>query len=264
MPADLHIHSTASDGLLPPAEIVKRAKALSLDLVALTDHDTTDGIQEAYEAGRKYSVQVITGIELSSEDEDQEIHILGYMFERHYPGLQSLLRKLKSARMERIRAITELLGKMGFPISWEEVVSAAQDASSIGRPHIARVMVDKGYAASIGEVFSRWIGPDGPAFVGRYKITPDQAISMIHAAGGLAFLAHPGLLQGGLNVAGKLVSLGLDGVEAFHFDHDSNLTREVLNFAARNGLFVSGGSDCHGDPLKMGQCSIELDYLSWL
>ena len=264
--ADLHLHSSFSDGLLTPTEMVKRAAGLNIKIVSLTDHDTTEGIDEAITAGRALSVQVVPGVEISTELEDEEIHVLGYNIDHQSPGLQQVLTDLKRAREGRIHAITQRLAGLGFEISWAEVNAAAGDTSSIGRPHVARVMVQKGYAGSVREVFEHWIGPGGPAFVKRYKLTPADAIAAIHAAGGLAFLAHPGLLAQDLTVASTLISAGLDGLEVFHTEHSPEQTDKYLKFVRNKNLYLSGGSDCHGDPVRlMGRVKVKAQLLKpWL
>lgn len=261
--ADLHLHSTASDGLFSPRELVNKAAALELDLISLTDHDTTQGLEEAIASGKTRAVQVIPGIEFSCEFQGEEVHILGYQFEQSCPELQRILSELKQARQNRILEITKRLQELGFKISWREVRTAATGASSVGRPHVARVMVEKGYARSRAEVFRRWLEPGCPGFIKRYKLSPAQAIDAVHGAGGFAFLAHPGLLKEGKGVAASLLTLGLDGIEVFHTEHSQEQTKEFLRFARENNLFISGGSDCHGDPeeSKMGKIIVDTKLL---
>lgn len=264
--ADLHLHSTASDGCLTPTELVAKAKELNIQVIALTDHDTTDGIKEALAAGRTYSVRVIPGIELSTELDDREIHILGYKINRNSPALQKMLNRLKQARIQRLQDITKLLRENGFDITWQEVLAVAGSTSSLGRPHVARVMVSKGYASSVKAVFAEWIGQGCPCYVKRFKLTPQDGIDIIHAAGGMAFLAHPGLLLQGLTVANSLLPYGLDGVEVFHSMHSDDQIQEILAFARSEELSISGGSDCHGiGELKMGTVKISTDIMAgWL
>lgn len=263
--ADLHLHSTASDGLLAPVEIVAKACAIGLDVIALTDHDSTDGLTEALAAGARYTIRVLTGIEISAELADDEIHILGYMLDYHNKDLQHLLAKMQESRMERAREMIRRLRALGFDLNMQEVISAAGKTSSLGRPHVARVMVEKGYAASLTEVFSRWLGFGQPAYVSRYKLHPSQAIEIIQHAGGLAFLAHPGLLK----IEGCISQLakdGLDGIEVYHPEHSSGQARSFRNTAAVLGLYISGGSDSHGSPYhnRIGQTTINIQDLPWI
>lgn len=264
--ADLHLHSTASDGCLTPTELVAKARELDIQVIALTDHDTTEGIEEALTAGKKYSVQVIPGIELSTELEDREIHILGYKINRFSPALQAMLNRLQEARIQRLQDITKCLRDNGFDITWQEVLALAGSTSSLGRPHVARVMVSKGYASSVRAVFAEWIGQGCPCYVKRFKLTPKDGIDIIHAAGGMAFLAHPGLILQGLTVAESLLPHGLDGVEVYHSMHSDDQVKETLAFARSEELLVSGGSDCHGiGELKMGTVKVPIILMAgWL
>lgn len=265
--ADLHLHSSASDGLLSPTEIVKIALEQDIQIIALTDHDTTDGIEEAVVASQFCSVRVVPGIELSTELNDQEIHVLGYKISYTDVRLERTLTKLKQARIQRIKDITSRLNSIGFEISWQDVVAVAGDTSSIGRPHIARVMVEKAYASSVKEVFTQWIGPDCPAFVKRYKLTPVEAIELVKSVGGYAFLAHPGLLRQGTAMAKSLIAQGLDGIEVFHSEHSAEQTRKFLEFAQAENLFICGGSDCHGvaGEMKMGSVLVPAEFVEpWL
>ncbi|MGI6364504.1 MAG: PHP domain-containing protein [Bacillota bacterium] len=265
--ADLHLHSTASDGNLSPRDLVGMAKAKGFAVVALTDHDTTQGLDEALTAGRDLSIQVVPGIELSTETQGQEVHILGYYIDHGDAALQQVLSQLKQARAKRIKEMVSRLQQLGFTLTWEEVREAARGASSIGRPHVAQVMVEKGHAGSMAEVFANWIGPDRPAFVPRYKLSPARAVEIIHSAGGLAFLAHPGLLTGGIEWVENLLALPLDGIEVYHSEHSEAQTKEFLALARANNLHISGGSDCHGRPheIKMGLVKMDTVLIqSWL
>ncbi|HBI56851.1 MAG TPA: phosphatase [Firmicutes bacterium] len=264
--ADLHLHSTASDGLLSPAEIVAHAKVANLEVIALTDHDTTAGLNEALAAGEYHSLRVLPGIELSTDLAKEEIHILGYLLDYRNQELQELLGKIKGSRAERIKEMVSRLRNLGFDLTWQEVTAAAgKKASSLGRPHVARLMVEKGYASSIKEVFSRWIGSGCDAYVPRYKLHPAEAIEIIQQAGGLAFLAHPGLL-GQESLIPQLAGWGLDGIEVYHPEHRSAQAKSFLKTAETLGLYVSGGSDCHGSPdgIKLGEAAISLQAIPWI
>jgi len=264
--ADLHIHSTASDGLFSPRKVVTEAKKMGFSVIALTDHDTTQGLAEAIATGRDYSVQVVPGIELSTVSDGEEIHILGYKFRRENRDLQAMLSKLKEARTQRVKEISLRLQQLGYDISWPDIVAESKAGHSIGRPHVARAMVRRGYADSVSAAFDAWLNPGRPAFVPRYKLTPQQAIEYIHAAGGLAFLAHPGLLCDGIATARKLIAQGIDGIEVFHSEHSQPQIEGFFSLAQGKGVYISGGSDCHGSPqVKIGQQSVDLALANlWL
>lgn len=262
--ADLHLHSTASDGLLTPAALVAQAKAVSLQVIALTDHDTTAGLEEALAAGEYYSLRVLPGIELSTDLANEEIHILGYLLDYSNQELQALLAKIMGSRAERIKEMVSRLRDLGFDLTWQEVTAAAGGASSLGRPHVARVMVEKGYASTIKEVFTRWIGSGCKAYVPRYKLHPAQAIEIIQQAGGLAFLAHPGLLSQESLIA-QLAGLGLDGLEVYHPEHSWPQAKSFRKTAKALGLYVSGGSDFHGSAdERLGRAAISLEAIPWI
>jgi len=263
--ADLHLHSTVSDGLLTPAEIVAKAKKLNLEVIALTDHDSTDGLTEALAAGARHSIRVLAGVEISAELADEEIHILGFLLDYHNQDLQQLLGKIQESRMIRVQEMVRRLQALGFDLNVQEVVAAAGKTSSLGRPHVARAMIERGYASSLTEVFSRWLGFGQPAYVSRYKLNPAQAIEIIQRAGGLAFLAHPGLLKNE-DCISQLAKDGLDGIEVYHPEHSSVQARSFRNTAAALGLYVSGGSDSHGSPYhnRIGQTTINIQDLPWI
>jgi hypothetical protein len=261
--ADLHLHSTASDGSLSPAALVAGAKKAGLEVIALTDHDTVAGLPEAKTAGKSHSIRVLPGLELSAELRE-EVHILGYLFDCRQEGLLSLLAGIREGRQERIKRIFRRLGDLGFALDWKEVTAMARPGGSLGRPHLARLMVAKGYAASISEVFARWIGPGGPAFVPREKLHPAQAIKAIQDAGGLAFVAHPGLLQGKDTLA-RVLALGADGLEIYHPKHSPEQVQFFRRTAEEKGLLLSGGSDFHGFPGEiLGAGAVKGNNLAWL
>lgn len=243
--ADLHTHTNASDGLLDPARLIEYASRKGMQAVAVTDHDTTDGIDEAIAAGIIYNVEVIPGIELNSQMGNHEIHILGYFINRYSSGLQNELSKIRESRKNRtVRMVENLVEIYGFPISYEEVYNQAQ-SESIGRPHIARVMVSKGLVIDEKEAFVKYIGTDCPAYVSRYRLTPTEAIKLIRNAGGVSVLAHPGLLAVP-ELMGQVIKLGINGIEAFHSKHTREQAQYYVNIAKSHSLIITGGSDCHG------------------
>lgn len=264
MRVDLHLHSTASDGLLSPAALVSKAKAARLDIIALTDHDTTAGLEEARAAGTSCGVRVIPGIEFSTELESAEVHILGYQVDYLHPGLHQLLQKIRLSRIQRIEKMISRLKALGLDLTWDEVASCVSSASSLGRPHVARVLVKKGYVASVKEAFDHWLDKGRQAYVPRFKLHPADAIAIIHEAGGLAFLAHPGLLAANSIIA-QVAAMGLDGLEVFHPQHSPEQIQVFLQQAEALALHISAGSDFHGGPEEpeLGEAAVDLS-LPWL
>lgn len=248
--ADLHCHTTASDGLLPPEELVALAARIGLKGIAITDHDTIDGWQEAEEAGRVYNVQILKGMELNTNSQGKEVHILGYELDASSPSLQAKLEYLKEARDLRMQEILRRLGREGIQLAEEEVRAFAQ-GGSIGRPHIAQALLEKGYIQSIQEGFERYIGAGAPAYVPSYKLSPEEGIEVIRSAGGIPVLAHPGMQR----LKDKIpawVELGLQGIEVYHSKHrpeDEALYRAI---AKEYKLIMTGGSDFHGEARKPG------------
>lgn len=261
MRVDLHLHSTASDGLLAPGDLVSQAKAKGLEIIALTDHDTTSGLDEAHAAGIDCGIRVISGIELSSDLDGEEIHILGYLLDYHNQQLQELLEKIRLSRIQRINEMIKRLNTLGFDLIWEELAALGSKTSSLGRPHVARLMVKKGYASSVKEAFDHWLGFGCKAYVPRFKLHPKDAINIIHEALGLAFLAHPGLLPRN-SLVSQVAAWGLDGLEVFHPQHRQEQVQGFLQQAEALALHISGGSDFHGGP-EENFGYIEL-YQPWL
>jgi len=267
---DLHTHSTASDGTDPPEALAQFARDAGLDAFALTDHDTTAGLPAAQHAADALGIGFVPGIELSADpafDQDAPargtLHILGYGIQPDHPALAKLERWLRDVRADRNPGIVEKLNDLGLEIDYAEVQRAAQDeagqAAVIGRPHIAQVMVQKGYAASIPDAFARYIGEGAAAHVRKDRLSPADAIDALHRARGLAVLAHPVQLRLADDDAlpalvARLVELGLDGIEAQHSDHTESDVKRFQTLAQRFGLLTTGGSDYHGKrkDLRMG------------
>lgn len=263
--ADLHMHSTASDGLLRPAEIVAKAWNKQLRTIALTDHDTTSGIEEALEAGRNRGLNVIPGLELSCEDErGTAVHILGYKIDYKQKSLQRLLMAIEDSRVERVKMILQRLNNHGFQADWAELVQTMEGVKSPGRPHIARLMVKRGFTSTVSEAFTKWLNPGCPAYIPRYKLTPCQGIKVIQEASGLAFLAHPGLIptQDWLEL---ITHCGLDGIEVYHPAHKRDQVKQYLNLARNSLLLISGGSDFHGNPgEEVGAVAVNIGAIPWI
>ncbi len=242
---DLHIHSTFSDGYLEPWEIVCLAKERSVEVIALTDHDSTDGLLPIAREARDAGIALVDGVEINTFWEEEEVHILGYGIDANNRELQRNLLYLREAREQRMEKMLAKLSNLGIFISRADVMAHVKGKASIGRPHIARAMAAAGYAGDEQQAFHKYLSPGCPAFVPRYKFHPSQAISTIRRAGGLAFLAHPGLLVDDETI---IEQLDLDGLEAYHSDHTPEQTKKYLKIAATRDIWISGGSDCHGQP----------------
>ena len=244
---DLHLHTTASDGLLTPRALVEAAAANGLRTIAITDHDTTDGVAEATAAAAELgSLTVIPGVELSTAPDPVECHMLGYFVAITEPGLVSRLRELRLGRTDRGRAMVEQLATLGLPLRWERVEQLA--GGSVGRPHIARAMVERGYVETVAEAFDRYIGKGRPAYVDRPTLTPTEAVELIHGAGGVAVVAHPlsPLIPDLDAFLRRLAAVGLDGLEVYYGDYTPAQVAELREVARRHGLIATGGSDFHG------------------
>ncbi|WP_373229908.1 PHP domain-containing protein [Cohnella sp.] len=271
--ADLHTHTTASDGMFRPEVNVKLAQDAGLSAIAITDHDTLSGIPEAIEAGKTYRIIVVPGVEISTAVEGKDIHILGYGISHDDQLLQSRLLSQRNIRHRRNDAILIRLAELGMTVSIEELEHAAGKAhtsgGSVGRPHIAQVLVDKGYAANIKDAFDRYLGEGKPANVSPPRITPLEAIGWIHEAGGKAIIAHPGIYNDD-NLVLSLLDSGADGLEAFHSDHDAPSELRYEEWAMGRGKLVTGGSDFHG--IKDGEAfhgsigsrSVDIEIISRL
>jgi 3',5'-nucleoside bisphosphate phosphatase len=247
--ADLHCHSTASDGTCPPAEVMARARAAGLDVIALTDHDTVAGHPEARRALPR-GLTLVPGIELSCRLRGHSVHLLGYLFDPADDGLAAECAKIREHRIARARAIVDRLAGLGAPVTWEQVTSIA-GGGVVGRPHIARAMVAAGIIESPAEAFSpEWLGAGGRAHVARYAPDPVRAVALIRAAGGVAVLAHPGApargwLMPDADIA-RLAAAGVAGIEVRHPDHDEAERMRLSTLSAHLGVIASGGSDDHG------------------
>ena len=245
---DFHTHSTRSDGTLTPTALVELAWRNGVRVQAITDHDTLEGIAEAREAAARLpGMLLIPGVELSCDLLGTEVHMLGLFVDAEDPRLAEELARLREGRVARGRGIVEALQRLGAPIDWERVREIAGDAS-IGRPHIAQALLERRHVASIEEAFDRYLARNGPAYVERQKLEPEQAIAMITAAGGLAVLAHPSFTHDHDAVAARLASAGLFGMEVYYKDYAPGVVEELRLLAERLGLFALGGSDYHALP----------------
>ncbi|MBX7214747.1 MAG: PHP domain-containing protein [Thermoflexales bacterium] len=246
MRTDLHCHSTASDGIHSPRQLVALARRRAIDVIALTDHDTIAGHAEAQAAGREHGVRVIPGIECSALGGQGETHVLGYGVEPTDEATRNTLLGLRETRVSRARKILARLAQSGIGIDFARVQKLAGDGM-IGRPHIARAMMEVQAVTSIQEAFDVFLGEGKPAFVANDALDPAQAIDLIHRARGVAVLAHPGLMRGNVDVLlAEMIAHGLDGIEVYYPDHDAAQRTHYASIAAAHGLIVTGGSDYHG------------------
>ncbi|MFJ2044429.1 hypothetical protein SAMN05428961_1021033 [Paenibacillus sp. OK060] len=247
---DLHTHSQASDGMQPPAENVKLAKQRGLSAVALTDHDTVAGVAEAQWAGREYGIDVVAGVEISTRAGGKDIHVLGYYVNTEDEKFLERLRGLREAREERNHLIIAKLQELGLEISWQEVIDGLgrplEPDESIGRPHMADVLVRKGYAADMRDAFNRYLAEGQPGYVSVPRVAPEDACQWIKDAGGAAVIAHPGLYRDDELVRRILVDAHPDGIEVVHSDHGPEEERRYAELAREFGLIQTGGSDYHG------------------
>jgi len=241
---DLHLHTTASDGALTPTELVREAKACGLECIAITDHDSTNGIDEALEEGQKLGVGVIPGIEMSTDIPRAEIHVLGYYLDHKDEEFQKVLQQLREGRRDRAEKMVAKLAEMGLPLEWERVLEVA-GKGSVGRPHIAQVMVEMGYVASNVEAFTDYIGRNAPAYQERYKLTPAEAVGFIRKTKGLPVLAHPAEVVNLHLVLPEMISAGLVGMEAYYGDYSPEAVEGLLALADEHGLIPTGGTDFH-------------------
>lgn len=266
---DLHTHTTCSDGTLGPSELVRLAKSLGFKAIAVTDHDTVDGNKEARETGIKEGLELIEGVELSVEFSPGTMHILGYFVDSASPNLAQALDFVQRARRERNPKITEKLQKLGFDISYEEVIKEA-GGGQVGRPHFAGLLVKKGYVRNKDEAFARYLAKGQAAYVDKGRFAPREAAEIIHKAGGLVVLAHPAQLgipakENMRKLIDELIGYGLDGIEAYSSCHSRKEARIYAELAEERGLFVTAGSDFHGENspgIKLGNvgAGVKVDY----
>lgn len=260
--ADLHMHSTCSDGELSPTQLVDLAHRRGLETIAITDHDTAEGLPEALKAASGTSVRVISGVELTAFY-DREVHILGFFFDPSVPALQAQFHRQTHIRQQRVHDICAKLAQMGVELDADEILETAD--GNVGRPHIAHMLLKRKYVSNFNEAFQKYLGRHAAAYVDVDRISAERAIDLIHEAGGVAVIAHPGVekLDGRLNA---LKEMGLDGVEINHPAHKVSTKASLKSQAKRLGLLVSGGSDLHrrNSPCKLGDLGITGDELEHL
>ena len=245
MKYDLHLHTTASDGRLNPAALVDLARARGLEVIAITDHDSVGGVNEALAAaGREPGIVVIPGVEINTDLASGELHILGYFIDYQDASLGLALQRIRESRVGRAQKMVERLQELGAPIEWTRVQDMAH-GESICRPHIAQALLEKGFVRSEREAFDEYIGRNGPAYVEREKIQPSEAVRIIKSAKGLPVLAHPADIKDLNNLIVELKDAGLVGLEAYYGQYDSNTVKRMVRLAGEYGLLTTGGSDYH-------------------
>ncbi|KPC74797.1 metal-dependent phosphoesterase [Thermoactinomyces vulgaris] len=269
---DLHVHTTGSDGLFSPSEVVKLAKEVGLAGLAITDHDSISGIEEALSAGREWGIHVVPGVEISTLWQGKEIHMLGLHIDYRDPSLLEKLKRQREVRQTRNRMMIEKLNELGIEVTMEEVMAKKKgegQADNVGRPHIAEVLIDKGIVQSMDEAFDRYLGRDGQAYVTPPRISPIEAIQLIHQSKGKAVIAHPGLYEQD-DLIPLLVENGLDGIEVNHPDHTDEAKQRYAEMAKTFGLFETAGSDFHGERhgsmyhAMLGTCTVDESILTKL
>jgi predicted metal-dependent phosphoesterase TrpH len=260
---DLHTHTNRSDGTFTPQELVRLASQRGLEAVAITDHDTTDGLEDATEAGLELGVEVVPGLELSAELQGTSVHVLCYWMDPEDEELQAELVRLRSERFLRGEAMVDKLRSLGYPVSFERVSEIA-GSGNIVRPHVAQALVEAGVVADEDEAFDRLIGDDGAAYVPKHALAPLDTLALVRRAGGACVLAHPGMWSAEAPVPEDLIEAmaeaGMAGLEADHSDHTPEQREHYRGLAKRLGLVVTGGSDCHGtryDPVRLGSVTTD-------
>ena len=249
---DLHLHTTVSDGRCTPWELVERCAAVGLTVIAVTDHDTTGAIADVREFGRTRGIDVVTGIEITAVHNDVDVHMLGYFFDVAQRQLLEFLASQRATRLRRVEAIAARLAELGMPVDVEPILVAArrQTGRAVGRPQVARALVSAGHVPDMRTAFDLWLGIGKPAFVPREGASPAAGVEMIHRAGGLVSMAHPGRTNLDELIA-PLARAGMDAIEAYHSDHDEEAVVRYRAMAESLGLLVTGGSDFHGDPARV-------------
>ena len=245
---DLHLHTTASDGRLSPAQLVARAAAAGLTTISVTDHDTVAAIAEATDVAAIAKIRVVPGIEITAVDQERDVHMLGYFFDPASATLAALLERQRALRVSRVREIAARLDVLGMPVDVETVLrsAAARPGSSVGRPQLARELTKAGYVSSVQEAFDAWLAAGRPAFVPRTGPSPATVVDAVHEAGGVASMAHPGV-TGRDDLIRPLVDRGLDAIEVYHSDHSPQEEQSYQGIARQLGILVTGGSDFHGE-----------------
>lgn len=251
---DLHTHTTASDGVLTPTQLVARASRLGLKTLAITDHDSTEGVAEGQRAGQAHGLEVIAGVEINTDVPGAEIHVLGYFLDPSHAELNTELARIREGRLSRARKMAEALTAMGAPVRFERILEIAGDGA-VGRPHVAQALLEAGHVRGFGEAFEKYIGRNSPAYVERTKFSPAEACALICRAGGVPSLAHPvffdryGAIKAAFDldqILPPMLEAGLTGIEVYYPGYDAITIERLLGVARRYGLLPTGGTDFHG------------------
>ncbi|SNR88593.1 hypothetical protein SAMN05446037_1001229 [Anaerovirgula multivorans] len=264
---DMHVHTTASDGILTPRQLIDYGLQKGLSGMAITDHDTVNGIHEAVNYSKRYcEFSIIAGIELSTELLNEEVHILGYDINYNENELLDVLKLIQNQRVNRAIKIVEKLQDLKASITYKEILQISKEGV-VGRPHIAKVLMEKGYVKTVEEAFENYLNKGCPAYVPRYKLTPFEAIDLIHRVKGLAVLAHPGLIKN-KKILIDIIKRGIDGIEAYHPEHKEEDRKRFLSIAQEHNLIITGGSDFHSPPIDddrhgdLGSEKVLKEYIS--
>ncbi len=264
---DLHTHTNASDGALSPEALIERAAAIGIEHLSITDHDTVDALPDAMRGAEEAGIDFIPGIELSTDIPHGEVHLLGYYIDFRDPDFLSMLEVMRDSRVNRARRMVEKLAQLGMPLSWERVKELAGEGS-VGRPHVAQAMLEKGYISTMAEAFEKWIGREGPAYVERYKLTPAEAIALVRRVGGIPVLAHPLDIPDLEGMLAQLTSHGLLGLECYYGKYTEDQVAYLAALADKYGLICTGGTDFHGlpnmDDVPLGGTYVPLEVVEEL
>jgi len=257
---------------LSARELVALAASLGIEVLAITDHDTTEGVPAAQAEAQRHGLTVVPGVEISAVSGREEIHLLGYFVDTGNAELQTLLARAREARRERAQKMLERLAELGLPVDWDRLVEVSGGSGSIGRPHVATTLLEAGHVSSYDEAFDLWIGRSGPAYVERYKLLPEDAVRLLKMSGGLPVLAHPyvysrdGQRRAGVDLnhwLPRLREAGLEGIEVYYPNYPPSARRQLLALAVRHGLLPSGGSDFHGGRLGNGLGNVAVPWAVW-
>lgn len=261
--ADLHSHTRCSDGTRAPADLVAHAAERGIRVLAVTDHDTVAGLADAQSAADRHGVRLVSGVELSVSVDGDEVHLLGYGFDPSHAALRSHLDAFVEARAERVRQIVQRLRETGVALTMDAVHDQAPHGHALGRPHVAHAMVAAGHVASVDAAFDRYLSPGQPAFVAKPPVPASDALDLLHDAGGIGVLAHPGHWTPSARLR-ALVDAGLDGIEVVHPSHDASLEAYYRRWARTCGLLPTGGSDYHGhrdgDEARFGRVGLDREH----
>ncbi len=261
--ADLHVHTRASDSTFSVEEVLDLAKSCGLKAVGITDHDTVEAIEPALAASVNYGVEVIPGVELSAEENNYDIHILGYFMDCKNPEFKQKLDELRASRLLRAKLILEKLSAVNVNLKLEDVLALTEANTSVGRLHIARAMKNAGFVNDIPDAFRRYIGQNGPAYVKKQFLSPKEASTLIKNAGGISVLAHPGVLNN-YELVESVIKSGIMGIEVYHSEHSGSTVEKLKELTAKYNLFVTGGSDDHGagkSKILLGSMLIPYSYV---